>query len=103
MTNAASSLIEYDPARNWVLVFWEDATSHQVYRRISRDGGDSWESAVAVQWTPTGGSLTNLVGELLDSCRVGELAGRLVATVKVSSVGKTIMSGDGGLTWSQVL
>lgn len=103
MTNAASSLVEYDPARNWVLVFWEDATSHQVYRRISRDGGDSWESAVAVQWTPSGGSLTNLVGELLDSCRVGELAGRLVATVKVSSVGKTIMSGDGGLAWSQVL
>lgn len=103
MTNAASSLVEYDPARNWILVFWEDATSHQIYRRISRDGGASWESAVAVQWTPTGGSIGNLVGELMDIRRVGELAGRLMATVKVSSVGKAIQSGDGGLTWSQVL
>lgn len=105
MTNAASSLVGYDGVRNWIVVWWEDATSHQVYRRVSRDGGSSWESAQSCTWTPAGGSSTNLLAALRDVKFVRELAGRFVMVMKKqgASSGAVIMSGDGGLTWSQVL
>ena len=105
MTNAASALVGYDGVRNWMVVWWEDATTHQVKRRISRDGGDSWESAESCTWTPAGGSSENLLAELFDVKFVRELAGRFAMVIKENgaSTGATIMSGDGGLTWSQVL
>ena len=105
MTNAASSLVGYDGVRNWLVVWWEDATTHQVKRRVSRDGGSSWESAQSCTWTPAGGSSENLLAAIKDVKFVRELAGRFVMVIKKegASSGATIMSGDGGLTWSQVL
>ena len=105
MTNAASSLVGYDGVRNWIVVWWEDATSHQVYRQVSRDGGDSWESAQSCTWTPAGGSSENLLAALRDVKFVREMAGRFVMVIKEEGAtsGAVIMSGDGGLTWSQVL
>lgn len=105
MTNAASSLVGYDEARGWIVVWWEDSTSHQVKRRISRDGGASWESAQDCQWTPTGGASQDLEAELRDVKLVRELAGRFVMVVlpEGESTGVVLMSGNGGLDWTQVL
>lgn len=105
MTNAASSLVVYDEARGWIVVWWEDSTSHQVKRRISRDGGASWESAQDCQWTPTGGASQDLEAELRDVKLVRELAGRFVMVVlpEGESTGVVLMSGNGGLDWTQVL
>jgi hypothetical protein len=106
MPDALSALVFYVAARDWLVALWEDSTSHQVKRKLSLDGGETWSSSTDCQYLPlAGGSLVDLEGTLQDKSGMPHAGGSvaLVVTPQGSDTAMVLISQDGGAQWRQVL
>lgn len=93
-----SSGIEMDSERGWLVLLYDDGSSSvpgTIKRRLSRDYGTTWESAVAID---VGGS--GVTGRVLDLSQDGRGGGVLVMSAEYGGSTKILLSWDIGKTWS---
>lgn len=85
------------------LVVLIETTGGTVERRLSKDGGDNWETVVTARSGAVGGTLANLSAEVLSMSCDPRLGGILYALVKTATGDqKVLRSTTLGRQWEEV-
>lgn len=101
MTGNSGSLVVSSEHQSLIVLV--ETTGGTVERRLSKDGGDTWETVVTARSGAVGGALANLNAEVLSMSCDPRLGGALFALIKLSDgTQKVLRSTTLGRQWEEV-